>query len=195
MDFHNSPIDRIHKIADENIIQKCPPIEKIAQIIYKINENIKDHLVFHRTLTASPHWIPVQKYALTKTIAGNRFDNIFYKYSIVDTADKIQGTAVEYSITPSETKINRVENYKDGKLDGIVVEFYNSQKIKEIKFYSGGVQCNIEYMYHTIGSIWIISTIDNGDRHGLQYNYDLDGKNTEITEWDHGKVVRRWTPK
>ncbi len=182
-------------MVDENIIQKCPSIEKILYEIHKINENTKNYTVFHHKLTASPHWPPVKKYTLVKIISGDKDDIIYYKYSIVNSANKIQGTAIEYSITPYNMKINRIENYKDDKLDGMTIEFYNNQQIKEIKFYSEGVQCNIEYIYHTIGSIWIISTIDNGDRHGLQYNYDLEGKNTEITEWDHGKVVRRWTPK
>jgi antitoxin component YwqK of YwqJK toxin-antitoxin module len=172
-------------------------------LINKINQNINSLHVFHPTLSADPSWQPVENYRLSKNIIGNTYDSIHYKYSIVDLSNITQGTAIIYTVTDhplldiedADTKIYRIENYKDGKLDGLSMEFYSNKKIKEIKSYSGGVQSGIEYGYHVNGSLWIISTIENGERDGLQYNYDLGNRLIQITRWNKGKVVGHWKPK
>jgi antitoxin component YwqK of YwqJK toxin-antitoxin module len=88
--------------------------------------------------------------------------------------------------------IMTLENYKNGKLDGIRSVYYPDAKIAEEMPYVNGLKAGIYKKYGQNGTLLEQSTYKNNEYNGEAIFYDSDGTVASKGKFLNGKKVNNW---
>jgi antitoxin component YwqK of YwqJK toxin-antitoxin module len=110
-------------------------------------------------------------------------------YEINSTA-AFTGSSVDYH---DNGQLSSKENYKDGKLDGLVEEFYISGQIWNRKNYKDGKLDGLVeefYLSDRGGQLWKRKNYKDGKEHGLVEYFSPYGVLYVIEEYKDGKRIK-----
>lgn len=79
-----------------------------------------------------------------------------------------------------------VSNYKDGKLEGKQIKYYESGQIENEHFYVRGHKSGEDKSYYESGGLKHIAMFDNGITDGPEIDYSEDGKVISKRNWYKG---------
>jgi len=126
--------------------------------------------------------------------------------------DKLKDST--WTLYNDEGKLIKIENYKDGKLNGesklfflhsndlfelttyengikhgLYVQFY-TENIPKIKArYCQGMRCDTTFIYHENGKIEYIIPYKDDVRHGVEQHFDQNGKLIESVPYENGRCT------
>ena len=106
-------------------------------------------------------------------------------------------TGKSYRLLPYRRQKMSEGNYKDGKLDGLWVEWHpNGQKRAEIN-YKNGKQNGLETCWHENGQKWSEGNIKDGKLDGLQESWHENGRKWMERKFKNGELISEkfWNSK
>ena len=113
------------------------------------------------------------------TLAGNMFKG-----------NKKNGEYIEWEVSPNYgEQIARVQNWKDGKPEGMWKNFYSDGSICSVSYYEGGVQ--VSAMQFGNKQVW--ASFLGGERHNIKaqvYFSDSNSIEVVITDYNRGKQLK-----
>ncbi|ALJ03682.1 hypothetical protein APS56_00305 [Pseudalgibacter alginicilyticus] len=80
----------------------------------------------------------------------------------------------------NEGNLHKVENYKNGLLDGVYQEYYENGKLFKEGVYNKGFLKGPLKTYYIHGTIKHITEYNESGKHGIQEKYNIDGTLAEI---------------
>lgn len=89
-------------------------------------------------------------------------------------------------------KVLSEENYVNGKLDGLLVNYYTNGKITEETYYKNGLKNGISKKYTDEGNLLEEVNYTANKPHGIAKFYDLKGNLKETGNYKNGKREGRW---
>ena len=106
------------------------------------------------------------------------------KYEINSTTP-FTGSSVSYH---ENGQLKKVENYKNGKREGVETYFENGQ----LEFrgnYKNGEPDGLGEGFYDNGQLWNRENYNNGKLDGLREWFDEDGNLTKTEEWKDGELI------
>lgn len=92
----------------------------------------------------------------------------------------------------SNGKVFSEENYKDGKLDGVVKNYYPNGKLTEETHYTEGKKDGVSKVYTDEGILIEEVAYLNGKLHGFGKYYNLKGQLQEQGNYENGVRKGKW---
>lgn len=92
----------------------------------------------------------------------------------------------------SDGKVFSEENYKDGKLDGVVKNYYPNGKLTEETYYKEGKKDGVSKVYTDEGILIEEVAYLDGKLHGFGKYYNLKGQLQEQGNYENGVRKGKW---